>query len=126
VAGSAERRADGPRSAATIKTVHAKFAIGQIMRHRTCGIRGMVFDVDAEYAKTEFTEAAVLMEQPEPADQPFYYLFADHEQTPFVAYVPEHNLLPDSSDEPIRHPLVDAMFERDESGVYRWRGKKLN
>ena len=114
------------RGAATIKTVYAKFAIGQVMRHRTCGIRGMVFDVDAEYAKTEFTEATVLMEQPEPPDQPFYYLFADHEQTPFVAYVPEHNLLPDLSNEPIHHPLVEAMFERDESGIYRWRGKKMN
>jgi len=108
------------------KTVHAKFGIGQVMVHRTYGIRGMVFDIDAEYAKTDFSDATLLMEQPEPSDQPFYYLFADHEQTPFVAYVPEHNLLPDLSGEPIEHPLVEAMFERDESGIYRWRSKKMN
>lgn len=96
------------------------------MRHRTYGIRGMVFDVDPEFVQTGLSDAALLVEQPEPSNQPFYYLFADHEQTPFVAYVPEHNLLPDSSDEPIHHPLVEAMFERDDSGVYRWRGKKMN
>jgi len=106
--------------------VHARFGIGQVIRHRTYGIRGMVFDIDAQYARTEFTEATLLVEQPELLDEPFYYLFADHEQTPFVAYVPEHNLVPDSSDEPIAHPLVEAMFERDDSGIYRWRGKKPN
>lgn len=116
-------RGRGPQPPATTRTVHAKFGIGQVIRHRTYGIRGMVFDVDAQYAHTD---EALLVERPEPADQPFYYLFADHEQTPFVAYVPEHNLLPDSSGEPIDHPLVQAMFERDGSGVYRWRGKKLN
>ncbi|MDR3466633.1 MAG: heat shock protein HspQ [Xanthobacteraceae bacterium] len=109
-----------------IKTAHAKFGIGQVMRDRSSGLRGMVFDVDAEYAKTELTDATLWVELPQREDQPFYYLFADHEQLPFIAYVPEQNLLPDLSGEPVNHPLVETMFERDEAGIYRWRGTKLN
>ena len=54
-------------------------------------------------------------------DQPFYYLFAENEQTPYIAYVSEQNLLADASDEPVSHPQLDAMFERDENGGYRRR-----
>ena len=54
-------------------------------------------------------------------DQPFYYLFAENEQTPYIAYVSEQNLLADTSDEPVQHPQVDDMFERDETGCYRRR-----
>jgi heat shock protein HspQ len=35
----------------TIK--HAKFAIGQVVRHRIYPFRGLIFDIDPEFANTE-------------------------------------------------------------------------
>jgi hemimethylated DNA binding protein len=46
-------------------------------------------------------------------DQPFYHLFAENDQTEYIAYVSEQNLLPDLSGEPVRHPQVAEVFVRD-------------
>ena len=43
-----------------------------------------------------------------------------------MAYVSEQNLLPDTSGDPLRHPQVADVFERDESGVYHARRDLLN
>ena len=54
-------------------------------------------------------------------DQPFYHLFAENDDTEYVAYVSEQNLLPDNSGEPVRHPQVAEVFDRDDEGSYRPR-----
>jgi len=109
------------------KTSVAKFKIGQVTRHRVHAFRGVIFDVDAQFADGEVSyETIHLIEGRQRKDQPFYYLFAENEQTPYIAYVSEQNLLADTSDEPVSHPQVDDMFERDESGSYRWRRARLN
>ncbi|MGZ8323537.1 MAG: heat shock protein HspQ, partial [Rhodoplanes sp.] len=59
-------------------------------------------------------------------DQPFYHLFAENSDTEYIAYVSEQNLLPDESGEPIRHPQVAEVFDRDESGAYRPRFSMMN
>ena len=38
----------------------------------------------------------------------------------------EQNLLPDNSGEPVRHPQVAEIFEKDENGSYRPRDDLLN
>jgi heat shock protein HspQ len=43
----------------------------------------------------------------------------------YVAYVSEQNLLPDTSDEPIRHPQVREVFDYD-GRTYRRRASQLN
>jgi heat shock protein HspQ len=108
------------------KFVSAKFGIGQVIRHRIYGLRGMVFDVDAEFIDSELTRETVLNEARSFKDQPFYYLFAADEDHAYVAYVSEHDLLADCSGEPVHHPQVEANFERDGAGLYRWRGLKLH
>jgi len=109
------------------KTSIAKFKIGQIIRHRVHAFRGVVFDVDPEFADSEASyETINLIEGRQRKDQPFYYLFAENEQTPYIAYVSEQNLLADTSDEPVSHPQLDDMFERDENGSYRWRRTRMN
>ena len=109
------------------KTSNAKFGIGQVIRHRLHAFRGVVFDVDPEFADSEVSyEKINLIEGRQRKDQPFYYLFAENEQTPYIAYVSEQNLLADTSDEPVSHPQVDDMFERDENGSYRWRSARMN
>ena len=59
-------------------------------------------------------------------DQPFYHLLAENSETEYIAYVSEQNLLPDTSGNPIRHPQVSAVFERDDSGAYKPRNTMLN
>ncbi|MFH1346125.1 MAG: heat shock protein HspQ [Pseudomonadota bacterium] len=109
------------------RTSVAKFKIGQVIRHRVHAFRGVVFDVDPQFADGEVSYGTInLIESRQRKDQPFYYLFAENEQTPYIAYVSEQNLLADASDEPVSHPRVDVMFERDENGGYRPRGARLN
>ena len=44
-------------------------------------------------------------------DQPFYHLLAEAPSQPsYVAYVSQQNLLPDETDDPVSHPLVEEMF----------------
>jgi heat shock protein HspQ len=33
---------------------------------------------------------------------------------------------PDTSDEPVRHPELDDLFERDQTGCYRSRNMVMN
>jgi heat shock protein HspQ len=46
-------------------------------------------------------------------------LLAENSDSEYVAYVSEQNLVPDLSDEPLRHPQLNDMFERLENGSYR-------
>jgi heat shock protein HspQ len=61
----------------------ARFAIGQIVRHRDNAFRGVVMDVDHGYAGPAVETGAVA------ADQPFYRVFALGEDGGFVAYAAE-------------------------------------
>ena len=99
----------------------ARFAIGEVVRHRIFDFRGVIFDVDAEFANTdEWYEAIPETLRPR-KDQPFYHLLAKNSETAYVAYVSQQNLVPDDSDEPVEHPALAAMFERLEGNRYRLR-----
>jgi heat shock protein HspQ len=91
----------------------AKFQIGQVVRHRVYPFRGVVFDIDPVFANTEEWYKSIPAEVRPRKDQPFYHLFAENEQTEYIAYVSEQNLLPDTSGEPVRHPQVAEEFVRD-------------
>ena len=54
-------------------------------------------------------------------DQPYYHLLAENEDTEYVAYVSEQNLLADDTGTPLRHPQIEELFVKDESGQYRAR-----
>jgi heat shock protein HspQ len=99
----------------------AKYQIGQIVRHRLYPFRGVVFDVDPTFDNTEEWYQAIPAEVRPHKDQPFYHLFAENEETEYVAYVSEQNLLPDESGEPVRHPQVAEVFVKDGKGGYRPR-----
>ena len=103
-----------------MKMRNAKFAIGDVVRHRVFPFRGVIFDVDPEFANTEEWWNAIPAEIRPARDQPFYHLFAENEEAEYVAYVSEQNLVIDDSGQPIRHPLVRALMNVDE-GHYRWK-----
>ena len=99
----------------------AKFKIGQVVRHRIYPFRGVVFDVDPTFSNTDEWYDSIPAEIRPSKDQPFYHLFAENAETEYVAYVSEQNLVPDNSGDPIRHPQVDEVFDRDDMGQYRTR-----
>jgi heat shock protein HspQ len=103
----------------SVKT--ARFGVGQIVRHRFFPFRGVVFDVDPEFANTEEWYQAIPEEIRPPKNQPFYHLLAENDDTEYIAYVSEQNLLPDDSGEPVRHPQVRDLFGSFENGCYRSR-----
>lgn len=108
------------------RTRTAKYKIGQVVRHRVYPFRGVVFDIDPVFANTEEWYQAIPAEVRPRKDQPFYHLFAENAESEYIAYVSEQNLLPDTSDEPVRHPQVAEVFEKDEAGSYRRRHSMLN
>lgn len=97
----------------------AKFRIGQVVRHRLFPFRGVIFDVDPEFANTEEWYEAIPKEVRPRRDQPFYHLLAENAETEYVAYVSEQNLLDDESGEPVRHPQIQEMFDKTPDGQYR-------
>ncbi len=109
-----------------MKARTAKFAIGQVVKHRVFPFRGLIFDVDPEFDNTEEWWLSIPEEVRPRKDQPFYHLFAENAETEYIAYVSEQNLLPDDSGEPLRHPLLEEVFERGEDGAYRIRTGAAN
>jgi len=102
-----------------MKTRIAKFSIGQVVKHRTYPFRGLIFDVDPEFANSDEWWLAIPENNRPIKEQPFYHLFAENDETEYVAYVSEQNLLADNSGEPLRNPMIKEMFEREASGSYR-------
>lgn len=101
-----------------LKQRDAKFQIGQVVRHRVFPFRGVVFDVDPEYANTEEWWNAIPAEIRPSKDQPFYHLLAENDETEYVAYVSEQNLVADCSGEPVEHPELIAQFGEFNDGYY--------
>lgn len=88
----------------------AKFQIGQIVRHRLFSFRGVIFDVDPEFNNTEEWYNSIPAEARPRKDQPYYHLLAENDETEYVAYVSEQNLLEDETQDPVRHPQVRDYF----------------
>jgi len=96
----------------------AKYYLGQVVCHRKHPFRGVVFDVDATSSNTdEWYESIPADSRPE-KDQPFYHLLAENDQSYYVAYVSEQNLVADYSGEPVDHPDVPDLFSPFEDGQY--------
>jgi heat shock protein HspQ len=96
----------------------AKFSIGQVVRHRLFPFRGIIFDVDPQFANSEEWYESIPEEVRPSKDQPFYHLLAENSETEYIAYVSEQNLLEDESGEPVRHPQIRDMFDRQPDGRY--------
>jgi heat shock protein HspQ len=99
----------------------AKYRVGQVVRHRIHEFRGVIFDVDPVFNNTEEWWLAIPEEMRPAKDQPFYHLLAENAETEYIAYVSEQNLLPDTSEAPLRHEQIDKLFEVDAEGMYRLR-----
>lgn len=102
-----------------MKQRDAKFTIGEVVRHKVFPFRGVVFDVDAEFSNTEEWWNAIPAEIRPDRDQPFYHLLAENDETEYVAYVSEQNLIHDESEQPLRNPNIDRIFDTAPDGNLR-------
>ncbi len=109
------KRATRPLS----KARAAKYAVGQVVKHRFYPFRGVVFDIDPVFNNTEEWWESIPAEIRPRKDQPFYHLLAENEETEYIAYVSEQNLQPDDTGAPLRHPKVSEMFREGEDGRYQ-------
>ena len=89
----------------------ARFSIGQVVKHRIFPFRGVIFDVDPVFNNTDDWWLSIPEDIRPRKDQPFYHLLAENDETEYVAYVSEQNLLVDDTGEPVRHPQVREYFE---------------
>jgi heat shock protein HspQ len=100
---------------------HARFSIGDVVRHRLFDFRGVVFDIDPVFANSEEWYQAIPEEIRPAKDQPYYHLLAENQESSYIAYVSQQNLLPDEEGEPVDHPAIDGIFSAYEDGRYQLR-----
>ena len=105
----------------------AKFPIGLQVKHKKFGFRGVIFDVDPVFSNSEEWWEAIPEDVRPSKDQPYYHLLAvtQEEDNPYIAYVSEQNLVPDTSGDDISHPGMADFFDGWADGVHLMR-QKLN
>jgi heat shock protein HspQ len=101
----------------------ARFAIGEVVRHRHHAFRGVVFDVDAEFANSDEWWESIPAESRPSKEQPFYHLLAENDDSSYIAYVSQQNLILDESDVPVSHPAIHELFGEFADGRYVLRSR---
>ena len=89
----------------------ARFAIGEVVRHRIFEFRGVIFDIDPVFANSEEWYNSIPEHMRPIKEQPFYHLFAENAESSYIAYVSQQNLLGDAENGPVNHPAVEGYFE---------------
>lgn len=111
----AGRLIDAPRQ------TKARFAIGDVVKHRHFDFRGVVFDIDPVFANSDEWYQSIPAEVRPTREQPFYHLLAENEDASYIAYVSQQNLTRDAEGGPVDHPSLAEMFEDFAEGRYRLR-----
>ena len=101
--------------------VHARFAVGDIVRHRLFDFRGVIFDVDPVFANSEEWYQAIPEDVRPRKDQPFYHLLAENADSSYIAYVSQQNLIADGDGDPVSHPAISGLFDEFRDGRYQLR-----
>lgn len=99
----------------------ARFAIGDVVRHRLYSFRGVIYDIDPVFANSEEWYESIPEEVRPHRNQPFYHLLAENGENSYVAYVSQQNLLRDADAGPVDHPSVEDMFDAFDGDRYRLR-----
>ena len=105
----------------TPQIAHARFDIGDVVRHRFFEFRGVIFDVDPVFANSEEWYESIPEDIRPAKDQPFYHLLAENADSNYIAYVSQQNLVADDSEEPVDHPAIPGIFEGFDGGRYTLR-----
>ena len=113
-----------PQAGRTIEVprhARARFGIGDVVKHRMFDFRGVIFDIDPVFANSEEWYESIPEHIRPHRDQPFYHLLAENDESSYIAYVSQQNLLPDPEGGPVDHPNVAELFEQFANGRYKMR-----
>lgn len=111
----AGRLVDAPRHS------HARFGIGDVVRHKLFDFRGVVFDIDPVFANSDEWYESIPKDVRPHREQPYYHLLAENDDSAYVAYVSQQNLVGDGEGGPVDHPSVEELFDDFRGGRYRLR-----
>ena len=100
---------------------HARFNVGDVVRHRMFDFRGVIFDIDPVFANSEEWYESIPEHARPDKQQPFYHLLAENGENSYVAYVSQQNLVADDSEEPVDHPAITGLFGDYADGKYQLR-----
>ena len=89
-----------------------------MVRHRLFPFRGVIFDVDPQFANTDEWYEAIPAEVRPRKDQPFYHLLAENSETEYIAYVSEQNSARGSVGRAGPPPADQRMFDKQPDGRY--------
>lgn len=110
----------GRRIEAPLQT-RARFAIGDVVRHKIYDFRGVIFDIDPVFANSEEWYQAIPADARPAREQPYYHLLAENGESSYVAYVSQQNLLADGAGGPVDHPSLQQLFEDFNGERYQLR-----
>ena len=106
--------------------IKPNFMLGQVVKHRFLGFRGVIFDIDPEFNNTEEWYQSIPEEIRPHKNQPFYHLFAENDEVCYTAYVSQQNLIADDSNSPVDHPDVKEFFGPFKGQSYEVRETSRN
>ena len=109
-----------------MNTRTAKFSIGQLVKHRSFPLRGVVIDVDSEFSHGDNWWQAIPEAERPARDQPFYHVLAEGLDDVQAAYISEQNLEPDADGAPVSNPAAARVFSGFADGRYRLRTSMLH
>ena len=98
----------------------ARFALGQIVRHRDHAFRGLVVDADPYYAGSPNAPG------PQKPDQPFYRVMAIGEEAGFTVYAAENVLEVDPDLPPLTPNDAARWFTIDAEGHHAPRHSPIH
>tara|TARA_Y100000588_G_C14048386_1_gene836013 strand:- start:36 stop:413 length:378 start_codon:yes stop_codon:yes gene_type:complete len=103
-----------------------KFSIGEVVKHRYYSFYGVIFDVDPEFMNTEEWYQSIPTDIRPKRNQPFYHLFAENDDGPYIAYVSQQNLVPSEHIGPCTHPQIESIFDGPNEGKYTLKNSNLH
>lgn len=93
----------------------ALFAIGQVIRHKLFGYRGVVASIELRFQGSDEWYNVMASSRP-PKNKPWYHVLVDESE--HSTYVAECNMEADPSSEPIRNASVKRRFTEFRDGKY--------
>lgn len=95
--------------------MHIRFKVGQLVKSRRLGVRGVIIDHDYTYYRSE-SSYKLLTKQSGIKNKPWYLLLMNDSNC--TIYMPEDELLPDLNGKEIDNPSVYEHFEVFANGMY--------
>lgn len=104
----------------------ANFTIGEVVKHRLFDFRGVIYDVDPIFSNDDAWYESIPKDLRPKKDQPFYHLFAENNDSSYIAYVSQQNLVADGVSGPINHPQIRDIFGSWSDDHYTLKAKLRN